>query len=82
VAPNVILYNLTETYVFTVSGECVGSISELLLDPYAGIVRSIRLKTGARKAIKLPWSAMRYDKSRQTFFLTPIGEIVLSHQYH
>ena len=81
-SPNVILYNLTETYVFTISGERVGSINELLLDPHTGIVRSIILMTEARETIKLPWSAMRFDKSRQTFFLTSIGEVVLERASH
>ncbi len=79
---NVILYNLADTYVFTVSGERVGSINELLLDPHTGIVRSIFLKTETREIVKLPWSSMRFDKSRQTFFLTPIGEIVFGQQSH
>lgn len=81
-APDIVLYNLAETYVFTVSGERVGSINEMLLDPHTGIVRSIRLKTDARDTIKLPWSAMRFDKSRQTFFLTSIGEVVVDRQSH
>lgn len=80
--PNVILYNLAKTNVFTVSGECVGSINELLLDPHTGIVRSILLMTEEQETIKLPWSAMRFDKSRQTFFLTPIGERVVERQIH
>jgi sporulation protein YlmC with PRC-barrel domain len=80
--PNIVLYNLADTYVFTVSGERVGSINELLLDPHTGIVRSIRLRTETRETIKLPWSGMRFDKSRQTFFLTSIGEIVVDQQNH
>ena len=80
--PNVILYNLDETYVFTIDGERVGSINELLLDPHTGIIRSILLMTEKREAVKLPWSAMRFDKSRQTFFLTSIGEVVLDRQSH
>ena len=80
--PNAILSNLTETDVFKVSGERVGSINELLLDPYTGIVRSILLVTEARDTIKLPWSAMRFDKSKQAFFLTPIGEMAVEERSH
>tara|TARA_R110002124_G_scaffold183145_1_gene350516 strand:- start:7334 stop:7582 length:249 start_codon:yes stop_codon:yes gene_type:complete len=79
---NVVLSNLIEADVFKVSGECIGSIDELLIDPYTGIIRSIRLTTNTRKTIKLPWSAMRFDKSRQTFLLTPIGESVFELQSH
>lgn len=77
---NIVLSNLIEAEVCKVSGECVGSIDELLIDPYTGIIRSILLVADARKTIKLPWSAMRFEKSRQTFILTPIGEAMLERQ--
>ncbi|MDX2463532.1 MAG: PRC-barrel domain-containing protein [Porticoccus sp.] len=79
---NVVLYNLIESDVFKVSGEFIGSIDELLIDPYTGIVKSLRLMTDTNKTVTLPWSAMRFDKSRQTFFLTHIGELVLAQKCH
>lgn len=79
---NIVLSNLIEADVYKVSGDCIGSIDELLIDPYSGIVRSILLITTNRETIKLPWSAMRFDKSRQTFFLTPIGEVAIGGRSH
>lgn len=79
---NVVLSNLNEVDVFKDSGEFIGSIDELLIDPYTGIVKSIRLVTDTNETVKLPWSAMRFDKSRQTFLLTLIGELVLAQRYH
>ena len=77
-----VLSNLIEADVYNISGDCIGSIDELLIDPHTGIVRNILLMTEARETIKLPWSAMRFDKSQRTFFLTPIGEMALERQRH
>lgn len=74
---NIVLSNLIDAGVFKLSGERIGHIDELLIDPYTGIVRSILLVSNVRGTIKLPWAAMRFDKSRQAFLLTPIGESVL-----
>lgn len=74
---NVVLSDLIETDIFKDSGEYIGSIDELLIDPYTGIIRSILLMNDVCETIKLPWAAMRFDKSRQTFLLTPIGEAIL-----
>lgn len=79
---NIALSSLIEVDVFKVSGDCIGRIDELLIDPYTGIIRSIRLVASGRELIKLPWSAMRFDKSRQTFLLTPIGEAMFEHKSH
>lgn len=79
---NIVLSNVIEADVYKVSGDCIGSIDELLIDPYSGIVRSILLVTAAQETIKLPWSAMRFDKSKQTFFLTPIGEVTIEGRSH
>ncbi|CAH1385340.1 PRC-barrel domain-containing protein [Candidatus Nitrotoga sp. M5] len=78
---NVELSNLIEADVFNVSGECVGSIDELLMDSHTGTVRSILLSSDVRENIRLPWSAMRFDQSRQMLFLTPIGESILKKWY-
>lgn len=80
--PNIVLSNLIEAEVYKISGDCIGSIDELLIDPYSGIVRSVLLVTEAQKTVKLPWSAIRFDKSKRTFFLTQIGEVALERKIH
>ena len=66
--------SLVDSNVFRETGECIGSIDELLIDPFTGIVRSILLKTESSETIQLPWSAMIFDKSKKAFRLTPAGE--------
>lgn len=81
-ARNLMISILIKTDIVKASGEYIGSIDELVIDPYSGIVRSILLKTSANELIKLPWSALRFDKSRQIFLLTDIGETIIDRENH
>ena len=70
--------DLIDSKIFSDSGECVGSIDELLIDPFTGIVRSIILEDTKGQTITLPWSAILFDKSKRNFRLSPIGTSVMN----
>lgn len=68
---------LIDCKVFRGSGECLGHIDELLIDPFSGIVKSLILADQYGDKFVLPWSAILYDKTRRNFMLSPVGDSVL-----
>jgi|TARA_R100000005_G_scaffold94897_1_gene74360 sporulation protein YlmC with PRC-barrel domain len=69
--------NLLGAGVYDARGSEVGVISELQIDPAAGIVRFARIALPQQGTVLMPWAAMFRVKYRQGFVLTARGEELL-----
>tara|TARA_R110001599_G_scaffold8651_3_gene41934 strand:- start:17943 stop:18242 length:300 start_codon:yes stop_codon:yes gene_type:complete len=69
--------NLLGAQVYTADGVEIGVISELQIDPAAGIVRFACITRPERDAVLMPWAAMFRVKHKRGFVLTHRGEELL-----
>lgn len=69
--------NLLGARVYNADGAEIGVISELQIDPVAGIVRFAHITRPGRGAVLMPWAAMFRVKYKRGFVLTHRGEELL-----
>jgi len=69
--------NLLGAQVYTADGIEIGVISELQIDPAAGIVRFAHISLPDRGTVLMPWAAMFRVKYKRGFVLSHRGEELL-----